>query len=64
MVFPSLFPTIPPTLFPTAVEPVTDIRGIRLSAIKLSPIIDDFATTRLNTPSGTLFFAKTELIIF
>ena len=53
-----------PILLPTAVDPVTDIRGILLSATKLSPITPDLAIIILKTPSGTLFLLSTSLIIF
>ncbi len=59
MVLPKRFPTISPTRFPTAVDPVTENRGIRLSAKKLSPKTDDLAITKLNTPSGTSFCFST-----
>ena len=64
IVLPRRFETSSDTRLPTRVEPVIEIKGIRLSSRKLSPRTEDFAMTRLKTPSGTLFSLSTFLIIF
>ena len=63
MVRPSRLPQIDEIFLPTTVDPVTENSGILGSAAKLSPITEERAMTRLNTPSGTLFFLSISLII-
>src|SRR5690242_1023549 len=49
------------TIFPTLVEPVKEISGMRSSAFIKSP--QALPVTRLLTPSGTPFFANTSAAI-
>src|SRR2546430_13513190 len=60
---PSLAPTASPTALPMRVEPVAEINGMRLSFAVHSPTFLP-PTTRLLTPSGTLFLLKTSDTMF
>src|SRR5882724_2468424 len=59
---PNLAPTAAPTALPILVEPVADTNGILVSAAIHSPMSLP-PTTRLQTPSGTLFFLNTSAMI-
>src|SRR5690606_2115149 len=62
IVFPKRSATVLATWRPILVEPVNDTKEIRESLLIKSPVA--FPVTKQLTPSGTLFFSKTLVMMF